>query len=188
MPRYLYESHLAHERQLDPRNYRSSHHLRHPTLHSPNRFHHCRLPPALSQYMSLSDPTTTSMPMNREVHDLVLLFTSAFVGATIAFLTALITFTFHHKIRERLILQGLIVPPNEPQQPNPAEIRREPREGDQGEGDNQPRPVPLYILERAGHVPGFPVVRLPPNYNPENNPNRHLRLGNFPAAFTAWRN
>ncbi len=57
--------------------------------------------------------------MNREVFDLVLLFTSAFTGATIAFLAALITFTFHHEIRERLLQQGLIVPPNGPQ-PNPA--------------------------------------------------------------------
>ncbi len=38
--------------------------------------------------------------MNREIFDLVLLFTSAFVGATIAFLAALITFTFHHEIRQ----------------------------------------------------------------------------------------
>ncbi len=29
------------------------------------------------------------------------------------------------------------------------------------------------------------MVRLPPNYNPEDDPNRHLRLGDFPAA---WRN
>ncbi len=34
--------------------------------------------------------------MNTEITDLALLFTSAFVGATIAFLAALITFTFHH--------------------------------------------------------------------------------------------
>ncbi len=52
--------------------------------------------------------------MNTEIADLALLFTSAFVGATIAFLAALLTFTFHHEIRERLILRGLIVPPNEP--------------------------------------------------------------------------
>ncbi len=58
--------------------------------------------------------------MNTEITDLALLFTSAFVGATIAFLAALITFTFHHEIRERLILRGLIVPPNEPRPDNPA--------------------------------------------------------------------
>ncbi len=52
--------------------------------------------------------------MNTEILDLALLFTLAFVGATIAFLAALITFTFHHKIRECLVQRGLIVPPNEP--------------------------------------------------------------------------
>ncbi len=57
--------------------------------------------------------------MNREVFDLALLFTSAFVGAIIAFLAALITFAFHHEIRERLVQQGLIVPPHEPQPENP---------------------------------------------------------------------
>ncbi len=57
---------------------------------------------------------TTQPPMNREIFDLALLFTSAFVGATIAFLAALITFAFHHEIRERLVQEGLIVPPNEP--------------------------------------------------------------------------
>ncbi len=57
--------------------------------------------------------------MNTKIMDLALLFTSALVGATIAFLAALITFTFHHKIRERLILRGLIVPPNEPRPNNP---------------------------------------------------------------------
>ncbi len=58
--------------------------------------------------------------MNREIFDLALLFTSAFVGATIAFLAALITFTFHHEIRERLLQRGLIIPPNEPRPNNPA--------------------------------------------------------------------
>ncbi len=48
--------------------------------------------------MSIPNAKTTSTPMNREIPDLVLLFTSAFIGTTIAFLTALITFTFHHKI------------------------------------------------------------------------------------------
>ncbi len=58
--------------------------------------------------------------MNTKITDLALLFTSAFVGATIAFLAALITFTFHHEIREHLVLRGLIVPPNEPRPNNPA--------------------------------------------------------------------
>ncbi len=58
--------------------------------------------------------------MNQEIFDLALLFTSAFVGATIAFLAALITFTFHHEIRERLVQEGLIVPSNGPRPANPA--------------------------------------------------------------------
>ncbi len=32
------------------------------------------------------------------------------------------------------------------------------------------------------------MVRLPPDYNPKDDPNRHLRIGDFPATFTAWRN
>ncbi len=60
------------------------------------------------------------MPMNRGIADPALLFTLAFAGATITFLAALITFTFHHEIWERLVLQGLIVPPNEPRPENPA--------------------------------------------------------------------
>ncbi len=55
---------------------------------------------------------TARTPMNREVPDFILLFSSAFAGATIAFLAALVTFTFHHEIRERLIEWGLIIPPN----------------------------------------------------------------------------
>ncbi len=51
--------------------------------------------------------------MNGEIFDLALLFTSAFVGATIAFLAALIVFTFHYEIRELLVHQGLIVPVHE---------------------------------------------------------------------------
>ncbi len=58
--------------------------------------------------------------MNTKIADLALLFTSAFVGATIAFLAALVTFTFHHEIQERLVQRGLIIPPNEPQPENPA--------------------------------------------------------------------
>ncbi len=131
--------------------------------------------------------------MNREIPDLVLLFTSAFVGATIAFLTALITFTFHHEIRECLIQRGLIVPPYEPEPANPAlRLLLERREQGQNqmnpEGDSAgPRRVPLYILQRAGHTPGLPV-RLPLNYEPQNDPNRHLQLEDFPTAFTTWRN
>ncbi len=32
------------------------------------------------------------------------------------------------------------------------------------------------------------MVRLPPINEPQNDPNRHLRLEGFPIAFTAWRN
>ncbi len=61
--------------------------------------------------------------MNREVNDLVLVFSSAIVGAIIAFLAALVTFTFYHEIREILLLRGLIVPNNEPRPTNPAAAR-----------------------------------------------------------------
>ncbi len=50
--------------------------------------------------------------MNDEVVTLALLFSSAFVGATIIVLAALVTFTFHHEIRERLVREGLLVPIN----------------------------------------------------------------------------
>ncbi len=58
--------------------------------------------------------------MNREIFDLALLFTSAFMGATIAFLAALITFAFHYEIRECLVQEGLIIPPHESRPTNPA--------------------------------------------------------------------
>ncbi len=118
--------------------------------------------------------------MNREVFDLVLLFTSAFVGATIAFLAALITFTFHHEIQERLLQQGLIILPNEPQ-PNPALQRAlEHRQRLQGENRNL-----LLAIEQERHAQGLPVVRL---LHHKDNPNWHLRAGDFPATFAAWRN
>ncbi len=115
--------------------------------------------------------------MNREVFDLALLFTSAFVGATIAFLAALVTFTFHHEIRERLLRQGLIVPPNEPRPANLALLLKERQRRLQENHDRD-----------AIQVRAFPVIRLPLGYNPEDDPNRHLRRGDFPAAFAAWRN
>ncbi len=117
--------------------------------------------------------------MNREIADLALLFTSAFVGATITFLAALITFTFHHEIREHLILQGLIVPPNEPRPENPTlQLLLERQQ------QIQERHLVLHKRVRRE----LPVVRLPRNANPEDDPNRHLRVGDFPTAFTAWRN
>ncbi len=119
--------------------------------------------------------------MNRELTDLALLFTSALVGATIAFLAALITFTFHHEIRERLILQGLIVPQNEPRPEDPAlqqvrEHQRRLREGNT---------TLLFAVEQERRAQGLPMVRL---IHAEDDPNRHLRVGDFPAAFAAWRN
>ncbi len=128
--------------------------------------------------------------MNREVPDLVLIFSSALVGAVIAFLAALVTFTFHHEIRERLILRGLIVPPNEPQPANPTlRLLLEHRQQNQNEEDTarndaEPRHIPLYVLQQPGHVPGLPVVQLPPTQN-QNDQERDLRLEGFPAA---WRN
>ncbi len=125
---------------------------------------------------------TTSLPMNRETHDLVLVFSSAVVGAIIAFLAALITFTFHHEIWERLILRGLIVPPNEPRPPNPAlwllleHWEQEQNQTNAEREHAEPRHVPLYVLQHAGHVPGLPMARLPPINNPESDPERHLRL------------
>ncbi len=114
--------------------------------------------------------------MNREVFDLVLLFMSAFVGATIAFLAALITFAFHHEIRERLV-----IPPHEPQPNDPTlqlalEHQRWLREGNDT----------LHLaIEEERRAQGLPVVRLT---HQDNDPNRHLRVGDFPAAFAAWRN
>ncbi len=118
--------------------------------------------------------------MNREVFDLALLFTSAFVGATIAFLAALITFAFHHEIRERLVQEGLIVP-NEPRPWNSA-LQRAEEQRQHLQGRNA---ALLTALEQAQRNQGPPVVHL---HRQENDPNRHLRLGDFPAAFTAWRN
>ncbi len=137
--------------------------------------------PALPKYTSLSHPTTTQSPMNREVFDLVLLFTSAFVGATIAFLAALITFAFHHEIRERLVQQGLIVPPNEPRPANPRAPASTGAPTTITGGKRRPSPC----IEQEQRAQGLPTVRL---LHAENDPNRHLRAGNFPAAFAAWGN
>ncbi len=65
----------------------------------------------------------TRPPMNREVNDLVLVFSSAFVGAVIAFLAGLVTFTFYHELRELLLTRGLIVPHNEPRPEDPTAAR-----------------------------------------------------------------
>ncbi len=98
----LSSDHPVNERHLDNRNYHRNHHLRRPTLHSIDCCHSRQLLPPLPGYMGIPHPMA-AQPMNREVFDLALLFTSAFVGATIAFLAALITFSFHNEIRERLV-------------------------------------------------------------------------------------
>ncbi len=119
LTRPVSSDHPVNERHLDNRNHHRHHHLRHLTLHSIDRFHPFRRFPALPKRASLPHPTMTQPPMNREIFDLTILFTSAFIGATIAFLAALVTFTFHHEIRERLVQQGLIVPPHGPRPENP---------------------------------------------------------------------
>ncbi len=113
--------------------------------------------------------------MNREVFDLALLFTSAFVGATIAFLAALITFTFHHEIRERLVQQGLLVL-NEPRPTNPMlqralEHRRQLQERNL---------ALLQALEQAQ------TAAAAQRDNDENNQNRHLWVEILPATISAW--
>ncbi len=123
--------------------------------------------------------------MNREVDDLVLVFSSAFVGATIMFLAALVTFTFHHEIQERLILRGLIVPTNEPQPTNTAAwTRQEPGQPNENEEGRQRRP-PFLLVAAHRNVPGLPVDRLPPI---QDNPNRHIQFEQLPAAFTYQHN
>ncbi len=119
--------------------------------------------------------------MTTEIADLALLFTSAFIGATIAFLAALITFTFHHEIRERLILRGLIIPPNEPRPDNPTlqqalEHRQRLQEGNR---------ALLFAIKQERRAQGLLVVQL---VHRDNDPNRHLWAGDFPIAFAAWRN
>ncbi len=111
--------------------------------------------------------------MNGEVFDLTLLFTSAFVGATITFLTALITFTFHHEIREHLIQQGLIVPPHAHRPENPA-LQRALEHRQQLQRRNA---ALLAALEQAQRVQAQ-----------HDHPNRNLRVGNFPVTFATWQN
>lgn len=56
-------------------------------------------------------PSTTMN--NDSIHPLIITFSSTFVGATIAFLTTLVVFTYHNEIQNCLLCQGLIVP-NQP--------------------------------------------------------------------------
>ncbi len=122
--------------------------------------------------------------MNREVNDLVLVLSSAVIGAVIAFLAALVTFTFYHKIRELLLFRGLIVPINEPRTTNTtAQACQEPRQHNEAEENRQGNP-PFLLFAAHGDYPRLSMARLLPNY--QGNPNRHLWPGDFPAAFTAW--
>ncbi len=113
--------------------------------------------------------------MNSEVFDLALLFTSAFVGATIAFLAALIVFTFHYEIRELLVRQGLIVPPHEPR-PNPA-LQRALEHREQLQRRNL---ALLRALEQAQEAAAAQRAA------DENNQNRHVRIGTLPIALAAF--
>ncbi len=115
--------------------------------------------------------------MNQEVLDLALLFTSAFVGATIAFLAALITFTFHNEIWERLVQEGLIVPPHGSRPTNPA-LQRALEHREQLQQRNL---ALLRALEQAQQATAEQRA------NNENNQNRHLRARPIPAAFTIWQ-
>ncbi len=113
--------------------------------------------------------------MSREILDIALLFTSAFVGATIAFLAALITFTFHHEIRERLVQEGLIVPSNGPQNPT---LRRALEHREQLQRRNA---ALLAALEQAQQNA---AEHRDQHQNPEE---RHLWVAILPAALTAIR-
>ncbi len=123
--------------------------------------------------------------MNREVNDLVLVFSSAIVGAVIAFLAVLVTFTFYHEIRELLLLRGLLIPNNEPRPTNPAaDWARQELVRIQQEAPQQLHTFVLAATNR--NVPGLPIIRLPPNH--QGNANRHLRGDPFPLAFATERN
>ncbi len=113
--------------------------------------------------------------MNRETIDLALLFSTAFIGATILFLAALITFTFHHEIRERLVQEGLIIPSNGPQ--NPA-LRRALEQRAQLQQRNA---ALLAALEQAQQATTEQRARN------ENRENRNVRVEILPAAIAAWQ-
>ncbi len=100
--------------------------------------------------------------MNNETVTLALLLSSAFVGATIIVLTALITFTFHHEIRERLVREGLIVPINGQQN---LTLQRAPEQREQLQRRNA---ALLAALEQAQEA--------------NRNQNRRLRVEILPAV------
>ncbi len=106
--------------------------------------------------------------MNDELVTLALLFSSAFVGATIIVLAALVTFTFHHEIRERLVREGLLVPINGPN--NPA-LQRALEHREQLQQRNL---ALIRALEQAQEAAA----------EQRNHQNRRLRVEILPAAIT----
>lgn len=128
-------------------------------------------------------------PMNREVSSLLLAFSSAFVGATIMFLAALLTFTFHHEVHEYLLQRGLLVPDGPRPIHNPAAQRamgriQQNQNEENPERDNaSERQVLLYVLAHAGHVPRLPVAQLPPTQQGDHN--QHLQIEDVPAGMRA---
>ncbi len=109
--------------------------------------------------------------MNREIIDVALLFTTAFVAATITFLAALVTFTFHNEIRERLVQEGLIVP-NGPRPTNPA-LQRALEHREQLQRRNA---ALLRALESAQEAAAIQ------RDNTEDYQNRRVRFEVLPAA------
>ncbi len=113
--------------------------------------------------------------MNSEIFNIALLFTSAFVGATIAFLAALIVFPFHYEIRELLVAQGLIVPAHE-SRPNPALQRvLEHREPLQHRN--------LALLRALEHAQEAAAAQ---RADHQNNQDRQVRLRPIPFALAAF--
>ncbi len=113
--------------------------------------------------------------MNDEVVTLALLFSSAFIGATIIVLAALVTFTFHHEIRERLVQEGLLVPLNGQQ--NPA-LQRALEHREQLQRRNA---ALLAALEQAQQATAER------RHRDENHPDRHVRVEILPATIAAWQ-
>ncbi len=109
--------------------------------------------------------------MNTELFDLALLFTSAFVGATIAFLAALVTFTFHNEIRERLVQEGLLVPPNGPPTTEPPHSSEH---WSNNHSYSEGTPALLAALKHAQQAAAEQRTRN------ENNQDRHIRIEILP--------
>ncbi len=113
---------------------------------------------------------TTQPPMSREIIDLALLFTSVFVGTTIAFLAALVTFTFHTEIRERLVAKDSSSPMNPTNKPRARASTGAPRAAP----TQKPRPPPSPRTDPRGsrrtaeQQPGPAVYGL--RYSPPPSP------------------